>query len=104
LFCWYISPDRNNTSSRLQRFIVITWIIFRRIVAFLGAGFGAVMIYAIWSSGSNSILYNVFSSLAVLAMSMFFVYVGVVGQGWVQHSFSDDVSLYKKIKKKYNID
>ncbi len=77
--------------------------VFRRIVSFIGASFGLVIIYAIWDSSSDTILYNIVSSLVILTMSLFFVYVGVVGQGWVQHSFSDDVSLYKRIKKKYGI-
>ena len=102
LFCWYIAPDRSNAPSRMQSFVAKAWIITRRLISFSGACFGAFVIYMIWTS-AESIGYKLLSSLVVLVMSLFFVYVGIVGQGWVQYSFSDDVSLYKKIKEKYGI-
>jgi hypothetical protein len=36
-------------------------------------------------------------------LALFFAYVGVFGQGWDRNSFSDDIKLYKQVKKKYGI-
>ena len=102
LFCWYIAPERRNTPSKVQSLVAKTWIIFRRLISFSGACFGVLVIYVIWAS-TESIGYKLLSSLVVVAMSFYFIYVGIVGQGWVQYSFSDDVNLYKKIKEKYGI-
>lgn len=102
LFIWYISPEKICTPSKIQSVVAKTWIILRRIISFSGACFGIFIIYVIWTS-SESIGYKLLSSLAVTAMSTFFIYVGIVGQGWVRHSFNDDLSLYKKVKEKYGI-
>ena len=102
LFFWYIAPDRRNTPSKMQSLVAKTWIIIRRLISFTGACFGVLVIYIIWTS-TESIGYKLLSSFVVLAMSFFFIYVGVIGQGWVQHSFSDDLNLYKKVKEKYGI-
>jgi len=102
LFCWYISPDRRTTPGRIQKVVAVIWIIFRRIVSFTAAGLGIFCVYILWSS-SYSLTGKIFGSLAVVFLSIFFVYVGIVGQGWSEHSISDDLSLYAKIKNKYGI-
>ena len=102
LFCWYIAPDRRKNPSKIQSLVAKTWIIIRRIISFSGAIFCVFIIYIIWVS-AESVGYKLLNSLVVLAMSFFFIYVGVVGQGWAQYSFDDDLSLYKKIKEKYGI-
>ena len=102
LFCWYLSPTRLPTPSKIQKILAKTWILFRRLICFTGAGFGLLVIYIMLVS-DESLGYRILSSLAVLVLSVFFVYVGVVGQGWNQYSLNDDFSLYKKIKEKYGI-
>ncbi len=100
LFCWYIAPERRKSPSKMQRLVAKIWIIFRRLISFSGACLGALVIYIIWVS-TESIGYKLLNSIVVASMSFYFLYVGIVGQGWVQHSFRDDISLYKRIKEKY---
>lgn len=102
LFCWYIAPDRRSTPGKLQNLVARIWILLRRLISFSGVCVGALIIYVIWTS-TESIGYKLISSLVVLAISFFFIYVGIVGQGWYQYAFSDDVNLYKKVKEKYGI-
>lgn len=102
LFCWYISPSRKGNPTKVQRIVAITWIIFRQIISFIGAALGIFCIYILWTS-TGSISEKGFGSMILGCMSLFFVYVGIVGQGWNQHGFRDDLTLYSKIKKKYAI-
>jgi hypothetical protein len=103
LFCWYLSPDRVASPSLMQRIVAKTWIVIRRIISFSGAAFCILVIYVLWTSMDYSFVYKLLASLGILMTSFFFVYVGIVGQGWVQYDFRDDLSLYKKIKEKYNL-
>ena len=102
LFCWYVSPTRRSTPGKIQKVLARTWILFRRLICFTGAAFCLLVIYIILIS-DESIGHRILSSLIVLALSIFFVYVGVIGQGWNQNSLTDDFSLYKKVKEKYGI-
>ncbi|CCN73534.1 membrane hypothetical protein [Vibrio nigripulchritudo SFn118] len=102
LFCWYISPDRKGTPSKLQRFLALTWIVIRRIAGFSGAALGVYAIYYIW--GTEEDLYEkLTTSLMALALSIFFVYVGIVGRGSTHFGSADDLSHYDKVKEKYRI-
>jgi hypothetical protein len=101
-FCWYISPNRKNKPTKTQRTIAIIWIIFRRIIGFSGAAFVLFCVYVLWLS-VESIGHKIIGSLLLICISTFFVYVGVVGQGWNQYGFRDDLNLYSEIKKKYKI-
>ncbi|MFT5708725.1 MAG: hypothetical protein ACI9ES_003029 [Oceanospirillaceae bacterium] len=102
LFCWYISPSRNSKSTKGQRIVALTWILFRRIISFIAAIFGVFVIYILCKS-TGSITEKIFGSVMITCLSVFFIYVGVVGQGWNQNALSDDLSLYAKVKKKYGI-
>ena len=102
LFCWYISPDRTGEPTKIQKVIATTWVIVRRIVSFTGAVFCVFATYVIWIS-AESIYSKLLGSLTFILLSVFFVYVGIVGQGWNQYGMSDDLSLYNKIKKKYGL-
>ncbi|MEH6442501.1 MAG: hypothetical protein V7784_01265 [Oceanospirillaceae bacterium] len=39
----------------------------------------------------------------ITCLAVFYVYVGVVAQGWNRYGFNDDLSLYVKVKKKDGI-
>ncbi|WP_157534098.1 hypothetical protein [Moritella sp. JT01] len=52
---------------------------------------------------AESIEYKLTGSIIIIFLSIFFAYVGIVGQGWYQYSINDDFRLYKKIKDKYGI-
>jgi len=102
LFCWYLSPERKNKPSKVQALIAKTWIILRRFICFSGAAFALFTLYILWGI-TKSIEYKLTGSIIVIFLSAFFVYVGIVGQGWYQYSMSDDLRLYRKIKEKYGI-
>jgi len=102
LFCWYISPERQNKPSKVQIVIAKTWIILRRLICFSGSAFGLFTLYILWEM-AESIEYKLTGSIIIIFLSIFFAYVGIVGQGWYQYSISDDFRLYKKIKDKYGI-
>lgn len=102
LFCWYISPNRQKKPSKIQNVIAKTWIMLRRFICFSGAAFALFTIYILWGM-TESMQYKLTGSILIIFLSIFFVYVGIVGQGWLQYSISDDLSLYKKIKEKYGI-
>lgn len=102
LFCWYISPARNKKPTKVQKITAMIWIVLRRIISFAGAIFGILCIYILLFS-SGSIMEKTLGSVLILCLSLFFVYVGVVGQGWNQYGLNDDLSLYEKIKKRYGI-
>ncbi len=102
LFCWYLSPDRNAQATRTQKIVATVWIILRRVVSFAGAAFGGLCLYILWET-ADSTTEKLIGSILISCLSAFFVYVGVVGQGWNQFGFNDDLSLYKKVKKKYGI-
>ena len=99
IFLWYISPDRESSPSRLRKLIALTWIVFRRIVSFLGAVLGIFIIYAMWTSSGESTIVKVFTSLIILVISGCFVFIGVVG---IARSEST-IDLYSRVKKKYEI-
>ncbi|TYK64859.1 hypothetical protein [Colwellia echini] len=102
LFCWYISPTRNKEPTKVQKLGAVIWIVLRRIISFVGALFGILCIYILLSS-SGSIIEKTLWSIVILSFSLYFVYVGVIGQGWNQYSLNDDLSLYVKIKKRYGL-
>ncbi|WKT60728.1 hypothetical protein Q2E61_00595 [Microbulbifer thermotolerans] len=102
LFCWYISPVRNKEPTKIQKIVAITWIVFRRVISFTGALFGILCIYILLSS-TGTIIEKILGSIVILCLSLFFIYVGIVGQGRNQYDFRDDLSLYAKIKEKYGI-
>jgi len=97
-FCYYISPDRKGEPSKTQKVVATIWIIVRRIISFTGAAFCLFVAYIIWGTSES-----IFGSLAFILLSVFFTYVGIVGQGWNQYGFRDDLTLYNKIKKKYGL-
>ncbi|PCM46103.1 hypothetical protein CPA50_09185 [Marinobacter sp. ANT_B65] len=71
-------------------------------VSFIAAAFGIFFLYILWDS-SGSISDKIFGGVLIIIISIFFIYIGIVGQGWNQYDIADDLSFYKKIKKKYNI-
>ena len=96
---WYISPDRDSSPSRLRKFVALTWIVFRRIIAFSGAVLGLFIIYAMWTSGGESTIVKVFTRLILFVISACFVFIGVIGIA----KFESTINLYKRVKKKYEI-
>lgn len=98
LLCWYISPTRNKEPTKVQRIAAIAWIVLRRIICFAGASFGILCIY-ILLTGTGTIMGKIFGGILILYISLSFIYIGIVGQGWNQYDFNDDLSLYAKIKK-----
>jgi hypothetical protein len=103
LFCWYLSPYSERNPGKIKRFIARTWVVFRRIISFAGVIFCFFVIYVIWVSSEKGYSYNLFSTAFWLMLALFFAYVGIFGQGWDRNSFSDDIKLYKQVKKKYGI-
>lgn len=99
LLVWYISPDRTAIPSKLQTFVAVSWIIFRRIVSFAGALLCIFSIYAVWILNENALTEKIFTSLAIFVVSVCFIFVGIVG--FSKHGNS--LELYKRIKKKYGI-
>ena len=105
VFVWYVSPDRRENPTRIQTFIAKLWIVIRRVISFTGAGFCVFASYIYWNSGvgiENKIT-GIIIIIILLLLAIFFIYVGIFGQGWNQYSFKDDLKLYKKIKEKYKI-
>lgn len=100
IFCWFISPHTNIKIKKLQKIVALTWILFRRIVSFAVVIFGMLCIYILWK-GTGSITNKIFGTAMLLCISGFFIYVGILGQGWNQYGIRDDLSLYKKTKQKY---
>jgi len=68
----------------------------------MAAAFGIFCLYILWGS-SGSISEEIFEGVLIIFISIFFIYIGVVGQGWNQYDIADDLSFYEKIKKKYDI-
>ena len=102
VFIWYVNPDRCENPSKAQTFVAKTWIIFRRIASFTAAAGGFFVIYILWNT-ADALEDKLGPILLVAFLSLFFVYVGIVGQGPNRYDFSDDLKLYKKIKKKYRM-
>lgn len=96
---WYISPDRPSQPSKLRRFVAISWILFRRVISFTGALLSLVFIYFVWFSSENTMMDKILISLALIAMSTFFIFVGIVGL----EKHGSSLELYRRIKKKYKI-
>ncbi len=59
-------------------------------------------IYALWAS-DGEVTEKLTGSIFLFAILIFAIYVGIVGQGWNYSDFTDDMGLYRKIKKKYNL-
>ncbi|WP_413701086.1 hypothetical protein ACLKMH_04930 [Psychromonas sp. KJ10-10] len=96
---WYISPDRASQPRKLRRFVAMSWILFRRMIAFTGALLSLIFIYFVWISTGNTIIDKILISLALIAMSAFFIFVGIVGL----EKHGSSLELYRRIKKKYKI-
>lgn len=99
-FCWYINPGRKEKPSGLQSFIAKSWIVFRRLVCALGVLFSLLAAILVLYADIPA-LEKVGFVLLCLFFTLMFGYVGLVGQGWSQYDFKDDVRLYKKVKKTY---
>ncbi len=102
LFCWYISPSRLESPTKVQKIVARTWIIFRRLMCFMCAAVLSFSIYILWTS-DGEIAERITGSIFLFSLSLFAIYVGIVGQGWNHYGFSDDINLYKKVKKKYGL-
>ncbi len=99
-FCWYVSPYRQSEASNTQRLVATIWLLFRRIICFLGAIFCIIFI-GVFSFSDIAWSEKIFPIGMFLVILLVCVYVGAFGQGWVQYTFSDDFILYKKLKEKY---
>lgn len=75
---------------------------FRRIFCFTAAIGSVFVIYIIWQE-EDSLKQKLISTLLISGFALFCVYVGIIGQGRNQYSFSDDIELYKKIRKTFKI-
>lgn len=92
---WYFGTrDRSIRPSRFERFLANVWVWFRRSV---GIGAGALFLWTAWSVVGTNILGG--SLLAVAGV--FFVYVGVVGQGNDRLAWRDDIALHRDNKRRY---
>lgn len=92
---WYFGTrDRSIRPGRSERFLANLWVWLRRSV---GIGAGALFLWTAWSVVATNILGG---SLLALA-GVFFIYVGVVGQGNDRMAWRDDIDLHRNNKRRY---
>jgi hypothetical protein len=100
VFCWYINPFRIGDPSKLRVLLARIWIMFRRLIFFIGAVFFALGSIVFWSV-DISFWFKLGATFSFLLMSSFLIFAAIFGQGWNKASFKDDIKLYEKVKEKY---
>lgn len=103
---WYFYSQRAKPPSAVERAAANTWLSVRRLVGFVGAAFfvfASVMIgLALYDRVAEmSLLQRLGSSLFMLAMAGYCVWIAVFGQGERRTDWRDDVALHRENKRRY---
>lgn len=101
---WYFGTrDRAAQPSSVERVAATLWVWLRRVVGFSA---GALMIAAAAAIafGRNpgpAPLHPWIMAAVLVLLGVFFIYVGIVGQGTRRYQWKDDLALHKQNKRRY---
>jgi hypothetical protein len=103
---WYFYSQRAKPPSAVETAAATIWLSIRRLVGFVGAAFfvfASVMIgFALYDRAVEmSLFQRLGSSLFMLAMAAYCVWVAVFGQGERRTDWRDDVALHNENKRRY---
>ena len=103
---WFFDSRRRKPPARFETFSATAWLLFRRLIAFLGASVlavvAAVMAFDAGQTASQeSAFARVGLALLFLVMAAFCAWVGIYGQGENRYAWRDDMERHRENKRRY---
>jgi len=99
---YFGTRDRTKEPSAAEKFLANFWVWLRRGVSLI-VGLPMVLAgfyFLVWPDASLE-NHPWFAKIGTIAIGIFVLYVGVVGQGGDRYAFRDDIELHKENKRRY---